>query len=133
MVPSHQSSVPSPRLCLDASSFPWHHHIDVVLADSSVKIGSILVRDNGSLELNSATLLTQGGAVADCSIKTEISGHAQSLVRSSSTTDESVVTVEMLGDFLKRSVASLDVEEVDDDEFETEPDAVEDVILPSDC
>lgn len=97
----------------------WHHYIDLVLADSSVKIGSILVRDNGSLELNSATLLTQGGAVADCSIKAEISSHAQSLVGSSSTTDESVVTVEMLGDFLKRGVASLDVEEVDDDEFET--------------
>lgn len=71
--------------------------------------------------------------MADCSIKAEISSHAQSLVGGSSTTDKSVVTIEMLGDFLERSVASLDIEEVDDDEFQTEPDAVEDVILPPDC
>ena len=38
----------------------------------------------------------------------------------------------MLGNLLKRSVAGLDVEEVDDNELDDDPNIVHDVILPSD-
>lgn len=95
--------------------------------------GSNLVWDTGSLELNSSTLLIQGSAMADGSIEAEIRSHAESLVGSSGTTNESVVSVEMLGDFLERSVAGLDVEEVDGGKFAGKPDAVKDIILPADC
>ena len=41
-------------------------------------------------------------------------------------------TVEVLGNLLERGVASLDVEEVHDNEFDHDPDVVHDVVLPSD-
>ena len=38
----------------------------------------------------------------------------------------------MAHNLLERSVAGLDVEHVDDNEFDGEPDAVDDVVLPAD-
>ena len=42
------------------------------------------------------------------------------------------LAVKVLGNLLKRSVASLDVEEVHNDELEHDPNVVHDVVLPSD-
>jgi hypothetical protein len=106
----------------------WEYH-DFVCRQN----GSNLVWDIGSLELNSTTLLVQGSAMADGSIETEIRSHGKPLVGSSGTTNEGVVSVEVLRDFLKGSVAGLNVEEVDDGKFDGKPDAVEDIILPLDC
>jgi len=71
--------------------------------------------------------------VADGSIEAKVGSHAESLVGGSGTTNERVVSVEVLRDFLEGSVTGFDVEEVDDCEFACEPDAVEDVVLPLDC
>ena len=42
-----------------------------------------------------------------------------------------MLTVKVLDDFLKRSIARLNVEEVHRGQFDAEPTAIEDVILPS--
>lgn len=47
------------------------------------------------------------------------------LLRSSSTTDQSGIAIEVLADFLKRRVLGLNVVEPDEDEFDSEPDALE--------
>ena len=47
------------------------------------------------------------------------------------TTEQGGIAVEVLGDFLERGVAGLDVEAVDDDELDEEPDVVDDVVLPA--
>jgi hypothetical protein len=46
------------------------------------------------------------------------------LLGSSGTTNKRSVTVEVLGNLLKRGVASLNVEEVHESELESEPDAL---------
>lgn len=40
------------------------------------------------------------------------------------TTNQSSIAIEVLGDFLKGSITGFDVEEVDEDKFEAEPDAL---------
>lgn len=40
--------------------------------------------------------------------------------------------IKVLGNFLERSVTGLDVEEVNDNELDNDPDIVHDVVLPSD-
>lgn len=62
-----------------------------------------------------------------------LSGKDLCLLGSNSATDNGVVAVEVLGNFLERGVAGLDVELPDDEEFETEPDAVDDVVSPLDA
>ena len=54
------------------------------------------------------------------------------LLRGSSSTNSSSVTIEVASNFFERRVLGLDVEEVDNDEFESEPDAVDNVVLPLD-
>ena len=54
------------------------------------------------------------------------------LLGGSSSTNRSSITVKVASNFFKRGVLGLNVEEVDDDEFETEPDAVDNVVLPLD-
>jgi hypothetical protein len=68
---------------------------------------------------------------ADGIIKTSLSGKLKTLFGCSCTTDDSLVAVEMFGDFLERSVTCLDVEEVHGCEFDRQPDAVEDVVFPA--
>ena len=55
------------------------------------------------------------------------------LVRNSSDIKSPFFAVEVLCNFLKRSVASFDEEEVDDKDFKGEEDAVADVVLPLEC
>lgn len=54
------------------------------------------------------------------------------LLGGSSATNGGSVAVEVAGNLLERGVLGLDVEEVDNDEFHSEPDAVDDVVLPAD-
>lgn len=54
----------------------------------------------------------------------ELGLHDAALLGSSVTTNESGVAVEVLGNFLEGSVLRLDVEEVDEDKFEGEPDTL---------
>lgn len=42
------------------------------------------------------------------------------------------LAIEVLGNLLERSVAGLDVEEVDNDELDSDPDVVDNVVLPGD-
>jgi len=65
-------------------------------------------------------------------IKTSLLGKLKRLLVGSSTSDNGVFSVEVLGHLLERSVAGFDVEEVDDAEFESEPAAVNDVVFPAD-
>jgi len=55
----------------------------------------------------------------------------ESLLGCGGTANYGLVAVEVLGDFLEGGVACFDVEEVDDGEFDGEPDAVEDVVFPA--
>ena len=64
-------------------------------------------------------------------LQAHLIGQLPALVRSSGTSNHCVITVEVLSDFLEWGVAGLDVEEVDDSEFDGEPDAVNDVVLPA--
>lgn len=48
------------------------------------------------------------------------------------TTNLSILAVEVLSDFLERSVSSFDEEEVDNSQFEAQPAVVDDVVLPFD-
>ena len=49
-----------------------------------------------------------------------------------STTNHSRLAIKVACNLLERGVAGLDVEHVDDDELDGEPDAVDDVVLPAD-
>lgn len=52
------------------------------------------------------------------------------LLSSGVSTNQSSITIEVASNFLKRRVLRLNVEEIDDDKFEREPDAVDNVVLP---
>ena len=62
---------------------------------------------------------------------TGLCSQSKTLLCGSTTTDDCSVAVEVLGDFLERSVAGLDVEEVDDNKLDCEPDIVEDIVFPA--
>ncbi len=66
----------------------------------------------------------------DSIIHTRFTGQMQTLLRRSTTANDGLVAIEVLGDFLERRVARLDVKEIDDCELDAEPNAVEDVIFP---
>jgi hypothetical protein len=53
-----------------------------------------------------------------------LGGEDTALLSSGSTTNDGGVSVEVLGDFLERSVTGFDVELPDDSEFETQPGAL---------
>lgn len=55
-----------------------------------------------------------------------------SVTSSTFTTDLSILAVEVLGDFLKRSVSGFDEEEVDNDQLKSQPAVVHNVVLPGD-
>lgn len=50
----------------------------------------------------------------------DLCGQLLGVISSSGTTDNSVLAIEVLGDFLQRGVAGLDVEEVDNEQFDLE-------------
>ena len=66
----------------------------------------------------------------DSVIHAGFAGQLQTLFSRSTTADDGLVAVEVLGDFFEGRVSGLDVKEIDDGEFNSEPDAVEDVVLP---
>ena len=55
----------------------------------------------------------------------------QPFLRRSTATQHRLVAVKVLNNFLKRSVACLNVEEVNRDQFDAEPTAIEDIVFPS--
>ena len=64
-------------------------------------------------------------------LKVHLLSKDTTLLSGSVTTDKSSLTVEVLGNLLKRSVLGLDVEEPDNDKLNGQPAAVDDVVLPS--
>jgi len=64
------------------------------------------------------------------SLEVHLLSEDTTLLGSSVTTDKSGLTVEVLGNLLKGSVLGLDVIEPDNGKLNSEPDAVDDVILP---
>jgi len=80
--------------------------------------------------LSHASTTNRGSA--DSVFKTSLAGELQTLLSSSSTTNDGVFTVEMLRHFLERSIPCFNVEEVDDSEFDGQPAGVDDVVVPSD-
>lgn len=98
---------------------------------TSIKLGPVAVRPfdflSDDLLLTSLILCPH----ADGIIKASLSGKLKTLLGRSCTTNDSLVTIEMFGDFLERSVACLDVEKVDDGKLDCEPDNVEDVVFPA--
>lgn len=75
--------------------------------------------------------LLGGDSLLELSLSLEDSQLLLGEVGSSLTTDTGILTVKVLGNLLKRSVAGLDKEEVDKGEFDGEPHAVDNVVLPS--
>ena len=70
-------------------------------------------------------------AISDCVLKTNLSGESPTLLGCGSTTNDSVLTIKVLGHLFQGGVLGLNEEEVDDGKLETEPDTVEDVVLPA--
>jgi hypothetical protein len=64
-------------------------------------------------------------------IKSSLARKVQAFLRRGTATQHRLLAVKVLNDFLKRSVACLNVEEVYRDQFDTEPTAIEDVVFPS--
>jgi len=62
--------------------------------------------------------------------KTGLLENLETSLGSNITTEKTLLTIEVLDDFLERSVSGLDVEEVDDHKLETEPAIVDDVVFP---
>lgn len=77
-------------------------------------------------------LLMQFSCLLHGTLHTHLTGQLQRLGTRRATTYNSLIAVEVFGDLFKRGVACFHVEEVDHRELETEPDAVEDVVLPFD-
>lgn len=58
-------------------------------------------------------------------------GELDALFGGSRAANDCILTVKVLGNLFQWRVPSLNVEEVDDDQFERQPDAVKDIILPT--
>lgn len=82
------------------------------------------------LDFSTTSLLI--GGLEDGALETHLGGHGETLVGGSTTSQQGIFSVEMLGNFFQRSVSRLDVEDVDHDKFDGEPDAVDNVVLPAD-
>ena len=70
-------------------------------------------------------------SIPDCVLQTNLSSELSTLLGCGSTTNDSVLTVEMLGHFFQGCVLGLNEEEIDNGKLEAEPDNVEDVVLPA--
>lgn len=79
--------------------------------------------------MGSNTLLSNGSGLL---LLVNLALDDTALLGGSSSTNRSGVTVKVASNFFERGVLGLDIEEVDDDEFESEPDAVDNVVLPLD-
>jgi len=70
--------------------------------------------------------------IAQLSIVVESVQQLLAVSRGALTTNLGIVTIEVPGDFLERRVTSLDEEEVNDNQFDSQPAVVNDVVLPGD-
>lgn len=64
-------------------------------------------------------------------VETGLLCESEGLLVCSGTSDDGIFTVKVLGHLLERRVARLDVEEVDDDQLDGQPGAIDDVVLPA--
>jgi hypothetical protein len=64
-------------------------------------------------------------------IQSSLARKVQPFLRRGTTTQHRLLAVKVLDDFLKRSVARFNVEEIDCGQFDAEPTAIEDVVFPS--
>jgi hypothetical protein len=64
-------------------------------------------------------------------VKSNLARKVQPFLRRGTATQHCLLAVKVLGDFLKRSVARLNVEEVHRDQSDAEPTTIKDVVFPS--
>lgn len=112
------------------SSFTRHyqvlHYRSRLTLQSSIRtilsnLDLLDVGDANILDTTSAFHLEASAAEVSLSLETGFGGELHALLGSSSTTNDSIVTVKVLGNFLERGVSDFNVEEVDDDKLDGQP------------
>jgi hypothetical protein len=81
--------------------------------------------------MHASLLLSEALCSGSLLLESQLIGQLPSSLCGSSTTNDGGIAIEVLGDFFKRSVTGFNVEEPNNNEFDAEPGAVEDIVFPA--
>ena len=71
--------------------------------------------------------------IAECRFfKSCLNCQSSSNICRNRTTNKSILAIKVFGNFFQRRIPGLNEEEVDDNQFESEPDTIENIVLPTD-
>lgn len=105
-----------------------YHYVCIAMGIQSVFLSCLasLCWLNVNMTDTSLALLN----LVNCAFQAHLDGKSSTLFSSGTTSNNGCITIEVLGNFLESCVSGLNVEEVHDRKFDSEPAAVENVVLP---